>query len=236
MKKKLLLIFSGLFLLAACAGNGDEETMNRENEENRMEQTDSVSSSPMEIVGTNEYGRGAESDGQDTNRDEEPMKILTEQADSIIIYFSRSWNTENLVKMIHNETNADILELTLVNPYPEDYEETVERANEERETNNFPEISTDIPNLSPYNHIYLGYQTWAMTLSNPIIRFLDDYGDLLDGKIIHPFSSNAGYGEGNSLTRMQDLLPNSTIEESFAVEDAEVVSSENELVEWIKNQ
>ena len=159
MKKKLLLIFSGLFLLAACAGNGDEETMNRENEENRMEQTDSVSSSPMEIVGTNEYGRGAESDGQDTNQDEEPMKILTEQADSIIIYFSRSGNTENLVKMIHNETNADILELTLVNPYPEDYEETVERANEERETNNFPEISTDIPNLSPYNHIYLGYQT-----------------------------------------------------------------------------
>src|SRR5699024_5922454 len=138
--------------------------------------------------------------------------------------------------MIHNETNADILELTLVNPYSEDYQETVERANQERETNNFPEISTDILNLSPYIHIYLGYQTWAMMLSNPFIRFLYDYDHFLDDNIINLFFSIAGYGEGNSLTRMQDLLPNSTIEESFAVEDAEVVSSENELVEWIKNQ
>ncbi|PRY76520.1 hypothetical protein CLV38_13120 [Alkalibacterium olivapovliticus] len=82
------------------------------------------------------------------HREKAPMKVLTEDADSIIIYFSRSGNTENLVKMICNEMNADMLELTLSNPYPEDYDKTVERANEERDSGDFPEINTDMPDLS----------------------------------------------------------------------------------------
>ena len=75
-----------------------------------------------------------------------------------------------------------------------------------------------------------------MTLSNPIISFLETNGELIDGKTIYPFSSNAGYGEGNSLQRMQEMLPNSTIKESFAVEDEAVVSSQNELAEWVAGQ
>ncbi|HEX5351184.1 MAG TPA: hypothetical protein VFW58_06120 [Trichococcus sp.] len=67
-----------------------------------------------------------------------------------------------------------------------------------------------------------------MTLSNPIISFLETDDELIDGITIYPFSSNAGYGEGNSLERMQERLPNSTIRESFAVED--------ELVEWLAGQ
>ena len=75
-----------------------------------------------------------------------------------------------------------------------------------------------------------------MTLSNPIISFLGTNGELIDGKTIYPFSSNAGYGEGNSLQRMQEILPNSMIEESFTVEDEAVVSSQNELAEWVAGQ
>ena len=155
---------------------------------------------------------------------------------SAVIYGANASGKSNLVKMIYNETNADVLELTLSEPYPEDYEETVERANAERDSGNFPEINTEIPDLSQYDWIFLGHQTWAMTLSNPIISFLGTNGELIDGKTIYPFSSNAGYGEGNSLQRMQEMLPNSMIEESFAVEDEAVVSSQNELAEWVAGQ
>lgn len=114
--------------------------MNQANksEESQSSMEQSTSSSSVEIVGTGQHGRGAKSDGQDTNSAEEPMRILTEDADAIVIYFSRSGNTENLVKMIYNETNADVLELTLSEPYPEDYDETVQRANQERDSGNFP--------------------------------------------------------------------------------------------------
>lgn len=236
LKKILYIALASGFLLAGCTGNGEENSMNQANKSEEIQSSieQSTSSSSVEIVGTDQYGRGAKSDGQDTNRTEEPMRILTEDADAIIIYFSRSGNTENLVKMIYNETNADVLELTLSEPYREDYEETVARANEERDSGNFPEINTEIPDFSQYDRIFLGYQTWAMTLSNPIISFLETNGELIDGKTIYPFSSNAGYGEGNSLQRMQEMLPNSTIKESFAVEDEAVVSSQNELVEWVE--
>lgn len=238
LKRILYIILASGFLLTGCTGNGEENSMNGANksEESQSSMGQASSSSAVEIIGTGQYGRGAKSDGQDTNKAEGPMRILTEDADAIVIYFSRSGNTENLVKMIYNETNADVLELTLSEPYPEDYDETVELANEERDSGNFPEINTEMPDLSQYDRVFLGYQTWAMTLSNPIISFLEANGALIDGKTIYPFSSNAGYGEGNSLVRMQEMLPNSTIEESFAVEDEAVVSSQDELVEWLANQ
>lgn len=239
LKKLFSLILIGGILLVGCAENGDENSMdqesNREISQNSNEQTSSSSNtnSSREIVGTGEYGRGAKSDGQDTNSQENPMRLLTDDSDSIIIYFSRSGNTENLVKMIQNETQADILELTILEPYPADYDETVDRADEERESGNLPEISAEIPDMSQYNQVYLGYQTWSMTLSNPIMSFLESYGEEIDGKTIHPFSSNAGYGEGNSIERIQELLPNSSVEESFSVEDEDVVSSENALKTWL---
>lgn len=238
MKKILYIMLASGFLLAGCTGNGEEDSVDQANksEESQSPTEQSTPSSAVEIVGTGQYGRGAKSDGQDTNSTEAPMRILTEDADAIIIYFSRSGNTENLVKMIHNETNADVLELTLSEPYPEDYAETVERANEERDSGNFPELNTEMPDFGQYDRIFLGYQTWAMTLSNPIISFLENNGELIDGKTIYPFSSNAGYGEGNSLERMQEMLPNSAINESFAVEDEAVVASQNELVEWLASQ
>ena len=161
MKKVIRATFASLILLTGCTGNGDENRMNREsnNEEIRSEQQSAQFSSVSEIVGTNEYGRGAKSDGQDTNKNEAPMRRLTEDTDSLIIYFSRSGNTENLVKIIQRQTNADVLELTITNPYPENYEETVNRANQEREDEEFPEVNTEIPDLSQYDQVYLGYQT-----------------------------------------------------------------------------
>lgn len=193
------------------------------------------SSSMAEIIGTNEYGRGAKSDGQDTNSNEIPMRILTEDGDSLIIYFSRSGNTENLAKMIQKQLNVDVLELTITNPYPGKYEKTVNRANQERESKYFPKINTKMPDFSQYRRIYLGYQTWAMTLSNPIVSFLETYGEMIDGKVIYPFSSNAGYGEGNTIERIQALLPNSRIEKSFSVEDRDVIFSQAKVVNWLAN-
>lgn len=131
LNKIYLVIFASVFaLLAGCTGNGEENSMsndNSNNEESRSEQS-AQSSSMSKIVGTNQYGRGAKSDGQDTNSNEAPTRILTEDADAIVIYFSRSGNTENLVKMIQKQTTTDVLELTISEPYPEDYDETVARA------------------------------------------------------------------------------------------------------------
>lgn len=239
MKKGIMLAAGFTLLLAGCQtteeGNNSSTSSTSVNTE--------VSTAKEEITTTGEdlpmndtqYGRGAASDGADTNADEEATRILTEDSKSIIIYFSRSGNTENLARMIYNENQADVLELSVENPYPADYEEAVERANEERENQDYPEISTDIPDFGQYDRIYLGYQTWSMTLSHPITSFLMDHGEEFSGKTIYPFSTNAGYGEGDTLERIGELAPGATIAESFEIQDEDLLINQDQVIAWVED-
>lgn len=188
--------------------------------------------SQLPLVET-EYGRGARSDGEDTNAEEEPARRISDDAESIIIYFSRSGNTQNLARMIYNEVGGDMLELTVSEPYPADYSQAVERANEERDNQEYPEISTELPDLSQYDTIFLGYQTWAMTLSNPMISFLMVHGSELSEKTIYPFSTNAGYGEGDSVERIGELAPEATIERSFNIQDEDLLDNQEQVTAWL---
>lgn len=185
------------------------------------------------IKATGQYGRGSISDGLDTNSEHAATRYLTQDAKSIIIYFSRSGNTENLVFMVQSITKSDVIELEVVNPYSSNYEETVARANEERDSFNFPKLKSTIPSLSQYDRVYLGTPIWAMTLSNPMISFLETHGEQLSGKEIVLFSTNAGYGEGSAVEKIRELVDDTTILESFQIQDEAVMSSENQVKEWL---
>lgn len=219
------VVFS--FLLVGCQNSGPSETSPNSSNDNSETQNSTL---PIEDT---EYGRGAQSDGADTNAQEEPTRIISDDANSIIIYFSRSGNTQNLARMIYNEAGGDMLELTVTNPYPSDYEQAVERADEERDNQEYPEINTDIPDLSQYDTVYLGYQTWSMTLSNPMLSFLMDHGSNLRGKTIYPFSTNAGYGEGNSIERIGELAPGASVITSFSIQDEDLVDNQDQVIRWL---
>ncbi|WP_152654565.1 flavodoxin [Oceanobacillus sp. CFH 90083] len=182
----------------------------------------------------NNYGRGAVSDGADTNADGEPIRMLTEDADSIIIYFSRGGNTENVAQQVESFTGADVLELQVENPYPSDYEDTVDRADEERESGDFPALATKIPDLSQYDTIFLGHPIWSMTIANPIARFLEDNNEELSGKSIAAFSTNAGYGDGSSVDRISELSSGSIILENYTVQDEEAMDSQDDVEAWLE--
>lgn len=152
------------------------------------------------------HGAGTSSDGMDTNASNQPTRRLTKQARSIIIYFSRSGSTELLANQIAKETQADILEIVVKEPYDSNYQQTLARANSERETANYPELNMQAPDLSQYQTVYLGYPVWAMTLSHPMTAFLIQYGSQLQHKQIAPFMTEGGYGQGDSVERLKGML------------------------------
>ncbi|WP_251898066.1 flavodoxin [Lactiplantibacillus paraplantarum] len=152
------------------------------------------------------HGAGTSSDGMDTNASNQPTRRLTKQARSIIIYFSRSGSTELLANQIAEETQADILEIVVKEPYDSNYQQTLARANSERETANYPELNMQAPDLSQYQTVYLGYPVWAMTLSHPMTAFLIQYGSQLQHKQIAPFMTEGGYGQGDSVERLKGML------------------------------
>src|SRR3954464_6042720 len=51
----------------------------------------------------------------------------------LVAYFSRSGNTRVIAGTIHRALGTDLFEIRPAQPYPEDYEETVERARVERD-------------------------------------------------------------------------------------------------------
>lgn len=247
-----------LVILVACSGTNEEDNTNPSADKDSADSletndsNDSTDSSESDdsvddtaefddtvefsepTDNSNNYGRGAISDGADTNADEEPVRILTEDASSIIIYFSRSGNTENVAKQIESFTGADVLELQVEDPYPSDYEETVDRADEERESGDFPALATQIPDLSQYDTVFLGHPIWSMTIANPIARFLEDNSEELSGKSIAAFSTNAGYGDGSSVDRISELTPDSTILENYTVVDEEAMDSQDDVEAWLE--
>ncbi len=49
------------------------------------------------------------------------------------------------------------------------------------------------------------------------------------------FSTSAGYGEGQSVERIQELLPNAKIISRYSIEDSKVVDSEEKILDWLKD-
>lgn len=185
-------------------------------------------------------GYGTPSDGKDTNAESGPVRRLTKNAKSIIIYWSRSGSTELLASKIADQTKADIFEIQLQNPYPANYQKTLARANRERETGNPPKVVRDLPSLKHYDHVYLGYQTWAMTLSQPLQGFLRQYGGEFSGKVISPFETQGGYGEGDSVEVIKELISdqggkNNRYTRTLVVDGNKVDRDDSRVKSWVRD-
>lgn len=143
---------------------------------------------------------------------EQPVKAKN----SLIVYLTRTGNTEAVAKMIQNETGGRLVALELENPYPENYQAIVSQVDRENETNYLPPLKTSIDNIQSYDIVFLGFPTWDMQLPPPMKSFLDKYD--LSGKTVIPFNTNGGYGVGSSFQDVKERCPNCTVMEGFSVE------------------
>ena len=88
---------------------------------------------------------------------------------------------------VADETGGDLVCVTVVKPFPEDYNDTADRAKLEQDDDIRPEITVDISQekLSEYNTIFLGFPILWYDLPMPMWTFLESYD--FSGKIVIPF-------------------------------------------------
>ena len=243
MRKRFILLVSVL-VLAACSGQNESQINSSSSSSSvlpsgKMDQSQIVA--PQVGLSDEEWNnsRGTVSDGKDTNSEQEPTRILSEDADSLIVYFSRSGSTELLASKIQALSGADVIELVAKETYSSNYGETVQRATQERNVKNTPELDVEMPDLSQYQSIYIGYPIWGMTMAEPVATFIETYAKELDGKTIIPFSTNGGYGLGSSIGYIETVLAenqvNARIEPAFAVEGNKVDQADSDLMTWYDN-
>ena len=80
-------------------------------------------------------------------------------AKDLIVYLSRSHNTEAVAKMIAAETGGDLVAIELEKPDPENYRATVEQVARENESGYLPPLKTHIDHLAQYERIFVGFPT-----------------------------------------------------------------------------
>ena len=143
-----------------------------------------------------------------------PAAERQKDADVLIVYLSRTNNTQAVAEIIHSQVGGMLVELELKTPYPEDYKAIVEQVDRENEAGYLPPLKTIIDNIGQYDIVFLGFPTWDMQMPPPMKSFLNLYD--LSGKTVVPFNTNAGYGVGSSFETVKELCPDSSILEGYS--------------------
>lgn len=114
----------------------------------------------------------------------------------IVIYYSRSGNTEKLAKRAQNDLDCPIIKIVPEKAYG-NYIESCLRVTKERGKKITPAFVTEIPDLSEYDAILLGYPVWAQDMPAFVAEFMRQCDT--NGKLVIPFAT---YGmTGISWTR-----------------------------------
>ncbi len=141
----------------------------------------------------------------------------TGEASSLVVYFSRTGNTEAAARQIQELAGADIIEIEAADPYPSSYSDTLSRAEQELDQDARPAVTTTIEDMGQYDVVYVGYPIWFGYAPRPVLTFLEAYD--WSGKTVVPFCTSGGSGISASLGEIRESCSGADVEEGRRVND-----------------
>lgn len=164
----------------------------------------------------------------------------------LLVYFSRAGenyyygerthldvgNTEVLAGMISQRIGCDVYQIEPVNPYPDDYEETVAQNVREQESDARPAIANPLDSIDPYDIVLLGSPIW--NVRSPMIMSTFVEGFDWTGKTIFPFTTHAGSRLGTTVSNYTASCPGATVGEGLAVRGEEVQDAGASVESWLQ--
>ena len=194
--RKLIVVILGLFLIIFFTGCAINDTSTNTNNVDPTANTDDDSTTDN----TNNVDPTTNTDDNDSN--------LTK---SIVIYFSRTNNTEKVADFIIEITNSDKYEIEAKIPYTDDdikYYTDCRADREQKDPTARPEIGSVDIDLSNYDIIYLGYPIWHGQAPKIMYTFVEKYN--LENKTIVPFCTSASSPIGSSAINLSNLTNQGT--------------------------
>ena len=150
----------------------------------------------------------------------------------LVAYFSHTGNTRAVTQYIKDATGADVFEIVPANPYPESYGDVLARGRQELKDSVMPELKTAVPDLAPYDVIFVGSPNWFNTVVPPVMTFLS--GRDFSGKTIVPFMTHGGGGLGKSVQDVKRLAPGATLLEGRAFRGDAVEDAGEVVLAWLR--
>ena len=212
MKKLLLIPFMLLAILSmAACGGGDDEPF------------------------TPEQPEIPEQPGGDDNEPDTPTP--GGNGHYLVLYASRTNNTERVARQIQTTLDCDILEVEPQTPYEDDYNAMLERSQEELAAIRqgiYPAIKTTLENFDNYDIIFVGYPIWYSSMATPMQAFLHEHAAKLAGKRIALFATSGSSGISTSVSEVRSLCPSATvIDRTLLLTSSTLSQMENRVTEWL---
>jgi flavodoxin len=205
MKKLFTMLFTTILIisLVACGAS------------NNMQENYNENNSP-----TGDTGSNTVSEEMDT------AKIL-------VAFFSYSGNTRTVANQIQKQVGGDLFEIETTYQYPTDYNEVLDQAQEEKNSNARPELNNDVENMADYDIVFIGYSNWSYDMPMAVYSFLDVYD--LSGKTVIPFSTHGSSGLSNTINSIKSAEPDAKVLDGFGIRDSNVDNANDDIDEWLKD-
>ena len=162
---------------------------------------------------------------QKSQKSEKASKML-------VLYYSQTSNTKVLAQEIAKRLNADIEEITLVEPYDTAFQATIDRCKADREKGILPEIKPLKSNVADYEWIFIGYPIWFGTYAPPIASLLEKVD--MSGKWVVPFCTFGSGGLESSMKDLTEKQPNAKVLPGYGVRAARMDAMPKEVERFLK--
>lgn len=132
----------------------------------------------------------------------------------LVLFASRSGNTERMANEIREQLDCDILEVEPEVAYDNDYNAMLERSQKELAAirqGNYPPIKTTMEKFDDYDIVFVGYPIWYDSMATPMQTFLHSHASKLVGKRIALFATSGSSGISTSVNEAHNLCPDATI-------------------------
>ena len=217
MKKILLLTWMLLTVvsLSACSDPNDEPIPEQEQPENSGNNEDADDDEPNEPSNPTPGGNGR----------------------YLVLFASRSGNTERMANEIHRQLDCDILEVEPQTPYDNDYNSMLSRAQEELAAirqGNYPPIKTSVESFENYDMIFVGYPIWHGSMATPMQTFLYNHAEKLSGKQIALFASSGSSGISASVGEARALCSDAEFTETLHLTRNTLEQMESRIATWLE--
>ena len=137
---------------------------------------------------------------------------------SLVVYYSVTATTQKAAECIQQKIGADIVALQTKDAYPTDFQQIIQRSQQEMKDSVLPEMLPLNVDLSAYDTIFVGYPIWFGTYALPMKSWLSQAD--LKGKVIVPFCTFGSGGYKQSVADLKAQQPEAQVVDGFGIRSA----------------
>ncbi len=231
MKKLLLLLTSIVGLCLTSCDTAVNSGM--DSSETSSAQTNISAVSSAEEPQTESLTETDSEEEKDIPKETEKQDNVSTRSDTLVIYFSRTGNTEKIAEYLIELTDADSYMIEAAVPYTDadiKYQDDNCRTNKEQNDKAVrPEIANPIESIDSYDTIFLGYPIWWGQEPRIIDTFLESY-DFSEKNVI-PFCTSGSSGIVTSEKNIADLVQ---IGNQLAGRRFPASATKDDVKEWVE--